>query len=128
MSIPKRSVTRLADVFLVAAAIAAAPTGATEPAGLHQSLDRLTREGKFSGAVVVRGPEGVRFARGYGLADPFAGRPFTPQTSVDSASLAKPVTAAAVLQLDLYLAGFADGGLQWLNLYEDLQGRSQGGQ
>ena len=94
-----RAVTWLADLVLVAAAMAAASAAATEPAGLHQSLDSLTREGKFSGAVVVRGPEGVRFARGYGLADPFAGRPFTPETSVDSASLAKPVTAAAVLQL-----------------------------
>lgn len=99
MSIPMRTVTRLADLFLVAAAMAGPSAAATEPAGLHQSLDRLTREGKFSGAVVVRGPEGVRFARGYGLADPFTGRPFTPETPVDSASLAKPVTAAAILQI-----------------------------
>ena len=72
---------------------------AREPAGLHQALDRLAREGRFSGAVVVRDGRGERFARGYGDADPFARRPFTPATPVDSASLAKPVTAAAVLLL-----------------------------
>lgn len=72
---------------------------AQEPAGLHAELDRLAREGKFSGAVVIHGPEGIRFARGYGLADPFEGRPFTPDTPADSGSLAKPVTAAAVLIL-----------------------------
>ena len=60
---------------------------------------QLAKEGEFAGAVVIQGPEGVRFAKGYGLADPFAGRPFTPDTPVDSASLAKPVTAAGVLML-----------------------------
>lgn len=66
---------------------------------MHQTLSQLAREGQFSGAVVVRGPEGVRFARGYGAADPFTGRPFTPDTPVDSGSIAKPVTAVAVLLL-----------------------------
>lgn len=73
--------------------------GAREPDGLHDLLDRLTREGRFSGAVVVRDAAGIRFARGYGMADPFSGRAFTPDTPVDSGSLAKPVTAAAVLRL-----------------------------
>ncbi len=84
------------------AAVLLLPAGAAEaqePPGLHAALDRLAREGRFSGAVVVRGARGERFARGYGHADPFARRPFTPATLVDSASLAKPVTAAAVLLL-----------------------------
>jgi CubicO group peptidase (beta-lactamase class C family) len=72
---------------------------AQEPAGLHDVLSRLAKEGRFSGAVVIRDQKGVRFARGYGMADPFVGRAFTPDTPVDSGSLAKPVTAAAVLQL-----------------------------
>jgi CubicO group peptidase (beta-lactamase class C family) len=80
-------------------AVAAPAAAAREPAGLHQALDKLTREGKFSGAVVVRGPDGVRFARGYGWADPFEQRAFTPDTPADSGSLAKPVTSAAVLLL-----------------------------
>lgn len=90
----------LANLLLFAAAMAVGPAAlAHEPAGLHEALDRLAREGKFSGAVVVRGPEGIRFARGYGLADPFEGRRFTPHTPADSGSLAKPVTSAAVLIL-----------------------------
>ncbi len=72
---------------------------AEEPPGLHRALEKLAREGKFSGAVVVRGADGVRFARGYGWADPFEKRAFTPETPADSASLAKPATAAAVLLL-----------------------------
>jgi len=47
----------------------------------------------------VRGAHGVTYARGFGLADPFTRRAFHPATPVDSASLAKPVTAAAVLTL-----------------------------
>lgn len=77
----------------------AAAARADEPAKLHDALEQLARDGKFSGAVVVRGAEGIRFARGYGLADPFEGRAFTPDTPADSGSLAKPVTSAAVLLL-----------------------------
>ncbi len=86
--------------ILIAAAVGvSAAAGAREPAGLHAALDQLTREAKFSGAVVMRRANRVVFARGYGDADPFTGRAFTPDTPIDSASLAKPVTAAAVLLL-----------------------------
>ena len=88
-----------AVLVLWAAMLAQPPAAAREPAGLHRALAQLARDGRFSGAVVVRGPEGVRFARGYGWADPFEHRAFTPETSADSASLAKPVTSAAVLLL-----------------------------
>lgn len=70
-----------------------------EPPGLHQALQQLEREGKFSGAVVVRQADRVRFAWGYGWADPFERREFTPDTPVDSGSIAKPITSAAVLLL-----------------------------
>lgn len=87
-------------VFLVSAVAVPNPAAAAhEPAGLHQAFNQLARQGQFSGAVVVRGAEGVRFARGYGAADPFTGRAFTPDTPVDSGSIAKPVTATAVLLL-----------------------------
>ena len=66
---------------------------------LDAVLEQLAADDKFSGAVVFQGAEGVRFAQGYGWADPFSKRPFAPETPVDSASLAKPVTAAAVLVL-----------------------------
>ena len=79
--------------------VTAAASMAAEPEGLHQALERLAVEGRFSGAVVIRDFDGESFSRGYGLADPFAARPFTPDTFVDSGSLAKPVTAAVVLRL-----------------------------
>ena len=88
---------RLVLVSAIAVGSPAATVG--EPSGLHQTLSQLAGTRKFSGAVVVRGPDGVRFARGYGAADPFTGRLFTPDTQVDSGSIAKPVTAAAVLLL-----------------------------
>ncbi len=86
-------------LLLAAAAVADPAAGDCEPAGLHQALQKLEREGKFSGAVVVRVAEAVRFERGYGWADPFERRPFTSDTPADSASLAKPITSAAVLLL-----------------------------
>jgi len=85
--------------FLAAVTVANPAAAAREPAGLHQSLNQLSREGKFSGAVVIRGDEGVRFTRGYGFADPFSGRRYTPDTPADSGSVPKPMTAAAVLML-----------------------------
>lgn len=92
----RRMMHRLLAAVLIPIGAAA---GAAEPRGLHAALDDLAREGAFSGAVVIRDAAGVRFARGYGPADPFTGRAFTPDTPVDSGSLAKPVTAAAVLLL-----------------------------
>lgn len=89
----------VARLLLAVLAVAECPAWGAEPAQLHAALDRLAAEGRFSGAVVVRGAEGLRFARGYGLADPFESRAFTPETPADSGSLAKPVTSAAVLFL-----------------------------
>ena len=86
-------------VLAAAALVAGTAAGAREPAGLNEVLERVSRESKFSGAVVIRSDRGVLFSRGYGMADPFTGRAFTSGTPVDSASLAKPVTAAAVLLL-----------------------------
>jgi CubicO group peptidase (beta-lactamase class C family) len=86
-------------LLLVGPQLANARESAPAAASLHAALTRLTEADKFSGAVVIRDAEGVRFARGYGWADPFSKRPFTPETPVDSASLAKPVTAAVVLLL-----------------------------
>lgn len=85
-------------VALIGLALAGG-TRASEPVGLHSALSELNREGRFSGAVVISKRDGRIFARGYGLADPFAGQRFQTTTPVDSASIAKPVTAATVLML-----------------------------
>ena len=93
----------LPGAIFLGVAVAVALTSTTASAAIRlalpSALEQMTRAGKFSGAIVIRGPEGVRFARGYGLADPFTGRRFNPDTPIDSASLAKPVTAAGVLML-----------------------------
>jgi CubicO group peptidase (beta-lactamase class C family) len=100
---PASAATRTLSVIRTAVAAAACVIAfsaeAREPGRLHRRLDQLSRDGLFSGAVVIRDARGVQFARGYGLADPFEGRRFTPQTPVDSGSLAKPVTAATALML-----------------------------
>lgn len=93
----KAAVVRLSSAAI--GLIAGAAAQAREPPDLHVTLARLAGEGRFSGAVVVRDARGERFARGYGYSDPFSRRLFTPDTPVDSGSLAKPVTAAAVLLL-----------------------------
>ncbi len=85
--------------LVIAALFTSQIAHASDGTPLHEALMKLAHDGRFSGAVVIRDANGVRFARGYGLADPFSNRPFTPDTPVDSASLAKPVTAAVVLQL-----------------------------
>lgn len=94
-----RSRLLFAGVVILTCSAVEEAAQAAEPPKLHDALEQLARDGKFSGAVVVRGEEGIRFARGYGLADPFEGRAFTPDTPTDSGSLAKPITSAAVLLL-----------------------------
>ncbi len=94
-----RSRLLFARVLVLVCCSAGVAAQAAEPPKLHEALEQLARDGRFSGAVVVRGEEGVRFARGYAFADTFEGRAFTPETPADSGSLAKPVTSAAVLLL-----------------------------
>jgi CubicO group peptidase (beta-lactamase class C family) len=60
----------------------------------------LYERGLFSGAVVVSGPQGVIFAKGYGLADAEERAAFTPDTPADGGSLAKTFTAALLLALE----------------------------
>lgn len=93
------TLTLLVALLLIGSPQAGANETSTEAGSLHAVLGRLAADHKFSGAVVIQDAGGVRFANGYGWADPFSQRPFTPETPVDSASLAKPVTAAAVLLL-----------------------------
>jgi CubicO group peptidase (beta-lactamase class C family) len=101
MLVRSRRWTQLCRIAVVVLGTLAAPAyGQTaDYAELDRALAGLAQEGRFSGAVVVRNRDSVQFAQGYGLADPFEGRAFTPATLVDSASLAKPVTALMVLDL-----------------------------
>ncbi|HET9445641.1 MAG TPA: serine hydrolase domain-containing protein [Steroidobacteraceae bacterium] len=99
MSLPYPALALLVPLLLSGPQPVDAKEAAREATSLNTALTQLTSTAKFSGAVVIRDQEGVRFARGYGWADPFSNRSFTADTPIDSASLAKPVTSAVVLQL-----------------------------
>ncbi|MGQ9683536.1 MAG: serine hydrolase domain-containing protein [Anaerolineae bacterium] len=87
----------------VAPATAAAPTEAPTPDALARAVDAyLSAEaaaGRFSGAVLIGRQGRVVFEAGYGYANRTAGVPNRPQTRFCIASVTKPFTAAAILQL-----------------------------
>lgn len=62
-------------------------------------LNPLHASDDFNGAVVIGRNGKIVYARGFGRTEIDKGRPLTPDTPVDGASLAKPLTAAAVLAL-----------------------------
>ncbi len=66
---------------------------------LDRRLAMLAASGDFAGAVVIRRRDEVIYANGFGLADAEARRPFSPDTIVETGSVTKPVTAAALLWL-----------------------------
>lgn len=71
--------------------------------GITQALDKLVQayadQGRFNGAVLVARGGAVLLRKGYGVADRHSGASFTPQTPSRLASLTKPFTAIAILQL-----------------------------
>src|SRR5687768_6853445 len=81
--------------------LAAAPAhGQTPAAGtLDQLVSALESTRQFSGAIVIGRDGRIVYERGVGWADREARVAFTPATPTDGGSLAKPVTAAAVLSL-----------------------------
>lgn len=72
--------------------------------GLVAAVDSLLlplhRAGFFNGAVVAGHAGEPLYARGFGPANVEAGVAFTPETPTDGASIAKTLTAAAVLLLE----------------------------
>jgi len=78
--------------------IDATPSAAALPE-LTRRLSALAETGEFAGAVVVRRRGRVIYERGFGLADVQSGITFSPRTIVETGSVTKPVTAAAVLLL-----------------------------
>lgn len=50
-------------------------------------------------AISVSGPAGELWSKGFGLADPASGRPFTPDTISNIGSVSKLVTATAIMKL-----------------------------
>ncbi|MDF2723727.1 MAG: hypothetical protein K0Q59_3402 [Paenibacillus sp.] len=75
-----------------------------EPAGqiaekLHNYLNAQTEQGRFSGSVLVARQGDIILKQGYGWANVELGVPNTPLTKFRIASIGKPFTAMAVLQL-----------------------------
>ena len=99
---PVAPAATLALTLLAPAALGA--QGATPPpADLVTIADRVFAPWNSTntpGCAVVIGQGGaVRLTRGYGMADLAGGRPITPATILESGSVAKQFTAAAVLLL-----------------------------
>lgn len=88
------------------------PTDVVPTDDAAETVDRYLRRAVpfgFSGAVLVATGGEVRLARGYGLADPEAGRPNRSSTVFSLGSITKPLTATAVLALvDLGRIGLDD--------------------
>jgi CubicO group peptidase (beta-lactamase class C family) len=86
------------------------PVDEAKLVGAAQAMDGylggLTNAGAFRGSVFVAVGGRVLVSRGYGLANNDTGAPNTPQTRFRLASVSKPITAVAVLQL------VADGRLR----------------
>ncbi len=68
-------------------------------ASLEAYLAEQNRQGWFHGSVLVRRHGEILLDRGYGAADRQTGRPNTPETAFQIASVSKQFTAAAVLLL-----------------------------
>jgi CubicO group peptidase (beta-lactamase class C family) len=67
---------------------------------VDEMLTQRTRDGKFTGSVLIAQDGVVLFSKGYGLADRVQGIPNTPQTRFHLGSLSKQFTAMAILILE----------------------------
>jgi CubicO group peptidase (beta-lactamase class C family) len=99
----QRASRRLSAVLALAVVAAcAAPTSPSPPtvAARTEALMRdLTGRNLFQGAIVVGRGDRIDYAAGFGFADIDRRIPFTPDTPIDGASIAKTFTAAALLML-----------------------------
>ncbi len=97
--------------MLVLAMWAGAQTLAAQPGGdavlrgdlgaqLDAYMSRLEAQGFSGGLLVAKGGE-VVLSKGYGLADRARGLPFTNQTVFPIGSITKPLTAVAILKLEM---------------------------
>lgn len=95
---------------------------------IHDLVSELFNQKLFNGAVVVGERGRVIYSQGFGYANFETGMPFTPQTPGDGGSIAKTMTATAILLLKeqgklslddpvgKYLAGYPYEGTQVKNL------------
>lgn len=89
----------LSAAMLPAAGQPPGPDLAAKAAQLDAYMQSLTSTGGFSGVALVAWRGQVLLSRGYGLADAGAGLANAPDTRFRLASVSKPLTALAVMQL-----------------------------
>ena len=90
---------RIALIAWTASALACAPPSTPDPSALEGLADRMAELGVPGVSVAVLVDGEIAWARGYGLADVESGRPVTPNTLFQAASISKPVAALAALRL-----------------------------
>ncbi len=99
---PARTIARILMIacLLPATTLGAQPSADRVRRAADSLLEALHARGDFNGAVVLgRGGREI-YARGFGMANVAAGVQFTPDTPADGGSIAKTLTAAAVLMLE----------------------------
>ena len=84
---------------LVESSLMPAVTTPGEPVARSSLADRMAELGVPGVSVAVLVDGEIAWARGYGLADVESGRPVTPNTLFQAASISKPVAALAALRL-----------------------------
>ena len=84
---------------LVESALLPTVTTRGEPVARPSLADRMAELGVPGVSVAVLVDGEIAWARGYGLADVESGRPVTPNTLFQAASISKPVAALAALRL-----------------------------
>ena len=67
---------------------------------VDEMLAQRTRNGTFTGSILIAQDGVVLLSKGYGLADRLQGTPNTPQTRFHLGSMTKPFTAMAILILE----------------------------
>lgn len=77
----------------------ATPLTSDLTARLDAELQRVTSEGRFSGAALIQARGQTVLRAGYGYAEIFREEPNTPETAYQIASLTKAFTALAIAQL-----------------------------
>ena len=97
-SAPEGGADRSAQA-LVESSLMPAVTVAGEPVERSSLADRMAELGVPGVSVAVLVDGEIAWARGYGLADVESGRPVTPNTLFQAASISKPVAALAALRL-----------------------------
>ena len=90
---------RITGIVFLLSLIAANPASAQAGKSLDDYLSRLEALGWSGAAVVVRGDD-VLLQKGYGLRDPDTGARVTTDTVFTLGSIAKPLTATAVMKLE----------------------------